>query len=351
MIKTKFLWQALPANTIAYGVEHSRKDSDFERQIAFLLLDVGSEMALKAFLSITENHDRVIVAKNELDKEQKKSPKVDQEVIDLDRKSFFYLTTIAKKLTPEASFNTEDWYELNDLHKLRDRLYHDGNGHNPDTADLEAYVELSRKLLKALLRMDLKPDAWAISQPKRTDGIFTGLAFLSFKDMKNNLSKALDNLGTKISVIIEESKPKYATRRLYWQIKDIWEDMMKYEDHTDDIESKVEMRRARLQALCELTDFDLDQEQADEILENPEEIWFTFGLEILYKDSESESDQYHDAVAFVKNVTSGWIRIRRKKNGKEVTSSINDPEEIYEEYKKLQKWIEKVDEKARAYIL
>ena len=43
-------WQAMPSRIISLALEHAQQNTDFDHQLAFLLLDVGVESALKTYL-------------------------------------------------------------------------------------------------------------------------------------------------------------------------------------------------------------------------------------------------------------------------------------------------------------
>lgn len=49
-------WQVMPAKIIELALEHAEKETDFDHQISFLLLDVGVELILKGYLA-NKKHD------------------------------------------------------------------------------------------------------------------------------------------------------------------------------------------------------------------------------------------------------------------------------------------------------
>ena len=47
-------WQSGPTELISLAIHHLRNNSDFDRRIAFLLLDIGIETLLKTYLTLPD---------------------------------------------------------------------------------------------------------------------------------------------------------------------------------------------------------------------------------------------------------------------------------------------------------
>ena len=55
MIKTQHPWQAGPTELIEFALDRMHKGSDFDRRLAFLILDVGVETLFKTFLTLPDS--------------------------------------------------------------------------------------------------------------------------------------------------------------------------------------------------------------------------------------------------------------------------------------------------------
>ncbi len=53
-IQTMHPWQTGPTELIAFALEQMHKGSDFDRRLAFLILDVGVETLLKTYLTLPD---------------------------------------------------------------------------------------------------------------------------------------------------------------------------------------------------------------------------------------------------------------------------------------------------------
>jgi hypothetical protein len=354
MIKTEFPWQTLPANLIAYGNEHSEKDSEFEQQVGFLLLDVGVETTLKTVYNLPEKYNQVRGIEKKLLKQDAKFKLEITDVVNLDKTSFHFLIDVARELCEEGVMEENDWKKLEYFHSIRNKLYHHGDGITTWKSNLADYAPLSRKLLKAILNVDLEPDAWAdAARLPNKDGSHLGPlgAFYSFGRMEKDLSDSLEKLATEMSVITEHFIPLYTSRRIIRELNHIWEDMMKDEDRAD-AEYIGPMREARRKAFYRLMgqDLSLDNREIDIIIETPSYMWFAIGLSKLYKNYDPELNRYHDVRAFINEVETGRIWLTKKEDGRKIRTNTDDLEEIDREFEALRTWIMKVDKKARAFI-
>ena len=358
MIKTEFPWQFLPANLIAYDWHHSRMDSEFERQVGFLLIDVGVETTLNVLRSQPDNFAAVREIKKLLGKlppgekgskpEVKTPNKTDDEKI-----GFHHLVEISKGLVQDE-MEEIDWKKIEYFHNKRNKLYHDGDGVTPWISSTIEYADMALKLLRSALGVDLQPDAWVVLEPQiRTNGFNTddGL-FYSFDSMAKQISGALDELADELSVITEVIRPKYTSRKFLIAIIHIRQDLLGKEDYGDTIEIKAAVREARKQALNDLLGVDLDDfEMIDQIIGDPRYLWFHVGLKKLCgKKFDQEFDEYLSALSFIDDAPLGRIWIKnRNPDGDFVKKTVHDPAEIYNEFSILLAWIERLNQKARAH--
>jgi hypothetical protein len=127
-------WQIFPTQLILHALSHAEKNTDFDKLVAYLTLDVGVEMTIKTFLE--KYHYRIW---NDLKKEVQKSGR-DIRFCDI-------VEAVGKT---NINIQGIDIADANHYHNLRNDLYHKG-GFPPPEEDLKRYLELAQKLLNVLL--------------------------------------------------------------------------------------------------------------------------------------------------------------------------------------------------------
>lgn len=124
-----------------HAAEHLVNKSDFDRRIAFISIDNAVEVMVKTYLSLPSRirGDRKGPSKKELQEAENSFPTI---LILLEKYG-------ANKLT---GFSLEDieWY-----HRLRNQLYHSGNGITVELAKVEAYFEIASALFESLFEEKL----------------------------------------------------------------------------------------------------------------------------------------------------------------------------------------------------
>jgi hypothetical protein len=143
-------WQSGPTELIEYALRHLRDDSDFNRRIAFLLLDVGIETLFRTYLLLPDD-----VTNSETSYHERR------------KASEGYFHDLVKGLKAAASSRLKgfDLSHIEFYHDLRNKLYHQGNGITVASENVIGYARDAAFLLKALLDVDLtdnivlKPDA------------------------------------------------------------------------------------------------------------------------------------------------------------------------------------------------
>ncbi len=299
-------WQITPSDFIAHAIEHANKNTDFDKQMAFLLLDIGVENALKTFLK--KEHYR------EFEKLKKESAK---EI------SFFAIVTAVKRLTSEKmpEFDPE---RILGFHEQRNDLYHNENRLNPPDDDLRSYIEIAKKILKVLLDIDidklqdkLQKDAdKSQEQPlDKTNHSKTSLI--------KRIEKSIASLQYNSSLIVEHIYPQIATRKVESQLRYI-----RNETGPDDESCpplvRVEFRQQRIDAFNKITgwnfsydEYDMnDYEFVEYIIDNPEQlyVWLAF-QEISNNDWSEGWEEYKKIISFSKYEESKrykWIHEKAK---------------------------------------
>jgi hypothetical protein len=155
MIKTQHPWQAGPTELIEFALERMHKGGDFDRRLAFLILDVAVETLFKTYLTLPESVTQFQSKRND------RNAAVDG--------NFHELLRGVQSANPKkaAIFN---FAYLEYFHNLRNTLYHQGNQVTTIPMNqLEGYARLAVELLHAYLEVDLSTDLetpQAITQPE-----------------------------------------------------------------------------------------------------------------------------------------------------------------------------------------
>jgi hypothetical protein len=126
-------WQVTASKLISHAKEHAKKNTDFDKQMAYLLVDVGVETLFKAYLTQHAYKEY----QNEL---RKKSREL----------NFHDLNLLVMNNTGEALQGIKV-DEADYFHNKRNQIYHQGDGVAPTMENLDRYLELAQKLLSVLL--------------------------------------------------------------------------------------------------------------------------------------------------------------------------------------------------------
>src|SRR5687768_8807840 len=142
MIKTQHPWQVGPTELIEFAVERMHKGSDFDRRLAFLILDVGVETLFKTYLTLPDSFTQFQTSRGDRHKA------VDGNFHEL-------LRGVQSANTKKASGINFAYIEH--FHNLRNTLYHQGNQVTAvPMHQLEGYAKLAVSLLKEYLDVDLE---------------------------------------------------------------------------------------------------------------------------------------------------------------------------------------------------
>ena len=132
-------WQTGPAELIAYAIEHMHRGSDFDRRIAFLLLDVGVETLFKVFLTLPAG---VTGAKTPPHERSRAS------------EGNFHELVAGVRGATGGRFDQSAAHYVQYYHGLRNKLYHQGDGVTVPIRQVEGYASLAVKLLNDLIEVD-----------------------------------------------------------------------------------------------------------------------------------------------------------------------------------------------------
>ncbi len=141
MVKAPHPWQIGPTELIEFALERMHKGGDFDRRLAFLVLDIGVETLLKTYLTLPEGVAQFQIKRGE------RLEAVDGNFHEL-------LRGVQSSNPKKASGLNFDYIEY--YHNLRNTLYHQGNQVTAVSIyQLEGYAKLAADLLSAYLDVDL----------------------------------------------------------------------------------------------------------------------------------------------------------------------------------------------------
>ncbi len=141
MIKTKHPWQTGPTELIEFALDRMHKGSDFDRRLAFLMLDVGVETLFKTFLTLPESVVQFKIKRGER--------------FDASQGNFHELLRGIKASDPNRAEGI-DFAHIEYYHNFRNVLYHQGNQVIAVPLEqLRAYANLAVDLLHEYLDIDL----------------------------------------------------------------------------------------------------------------------------------------------------------------------------------------------------
>lgn len=143
-------WAAGPNEILRHGFELLSDDDDASRRIALLLVGNSVELAAKTFLGLPRRISKLSVSRRELDDASG---------------SFPGLLQLLEKKAPAAVAGI-DLAEIEWFHRLRNKLYHDGNGLTVERSTATSYANLARILFERLF--GIPP---ALRRGRRTDAM------------------------------------------------------------------------------------------------------------------------------------------------------------------------------------
>jgi len=149
MIETQHPWQEGTTELIEFALDRMHKGNDFDRRLAFLILDVGVETLFKTFLTLPES---VTGARTSFSDRNRAA-----------QGGFHGLIEGIEKSTPERA-KKFDLTHVQYYHGIRNTLYHQGNTVATVRDDqLRGYASLAVDLLHEYLDIDLSSK---LNQPK-----------------------------------------------------------------------------------------------------------------------------------------------------------------------------------------
>jgi hypothetical protein len=284
-------WQVAPSEFVEHAIEHANRNNDFDKQMAFLVLDIGVENTLKTYLDKYEH--------KEFERIKKEAAK---EV------SFFAIVTAVKELA-SGKIPEFDSDKILGFHEQRNDLYHNKTRLNPPDDDLKNYINIAKTMLKALLDVDVdKLQEQGLAQTNHSSFLVSGIR-------KNIIS-----LQSNSSIIVEHLYPPIATRTFAAQLKHIrvatGPDDMSYLPSV-----RAEFSQQRIDAFNKITGWEFTEDNhefVEYIIDNPQRlhVWLVL-QEINSNDWSKMWEKYQEAIYFLEHEQVRDNKTEDKK-GKEI---------------------------------
>jgi hypothetical protein len=201
MVKTQHPWQAGPTELIEFALERMHKGSDFDRRLAFLILDVGVETLFKTYLTLPDGVTQFQIKRSER-----------YEAVD---GNFHDLLRGVQNASPKKASSLNFAY-VEHYHNLRNTLYHQGNQVTAVPMNqLQGYAKLAVELLQAYLDVDLSDNLItppAPTSPAKTnddpivDSVEVEISSGRFR-IERRKSQTIDVYSIESNTIVEPTKP------------------------------------------------------------------------------------------------------------------------------------------------
>ena len=133
-------WASGPSEILQHGLSLLDKDSDSNRRLAMLSIDNAVELTIKTFLSLPRRVTGLNLSRKEYQEISESFPQL------LDA-----LEKHAKDKLDGIDLGEIEWF-----HRLRNELYHQGNGLTVDKDKVEIYAELAKILFRNLFGFDVE---------------------------------------------------------------------------------------------------------------------------------------------------------------------------------------------------
>jgi len=134
-------WASGPAEILRHGLELLNNDSDTNRRLAMISIDNAVELMIKTYLSLPRRITKLDISRKQFSEIFESFPKI------LDA-----LEKHASEKIEGINLGEIEWY-----HRLRNELYHQGNGLTVERDKIEIYAELAKILFKNLFGIELLP--------------------------------------------------------------------------------------------------------------------------------------------------------------------------------------------------
>jgi hypothetical protein len=194
-------WSEGPKELLQHAVGHIAHDGDFDRRIAMISIDNAVELMIKTFLSLPR---RKLGTKGPSRKELEEASNSFPELLDL-------LENYAGERLTGVSLDEIEWY-----HRIRNQLYHSGNGITVEVARVQTYLSLAKTLFQTLFETELSLSAESLIQNRL--GVFLGKWGVFEKELIEKAKQL--NLPDKRAEAVIFYRADKATKQIWLQTKE-----------------------------------------------------------------------------------------------------------------------------------
>src|SRR5262249_29413669 len=135
-------WALGPMEILQHGISLLGDDGDAKRRLALLSIDNAVELMLQTFLGLPARVHGIRLSRRELEETCESFPR---------------LLDAIHQHAPEK-LEGIDLAQIEWFHRLRNQLYHNGNGLTVERRKVEDYAEIARNLFRKLFGFDLELD-------------------------------------------------------------------------------------------------------------------------------------------------------------------------------------------------
>lgn len=168
MSKESSPWASGPGEILRHGLDLLKKDSDTNRRLAMISIDNAVELTVKTYLGLPNRVTGLHISRKEFQEISESFPAM------LDALEKY----AADKLTG-IDLGEIEWY-----HRLRNQLYHQGNGLTVERTKIEIYAQLANTLFENLFGVKL---VQKVSESTELFGEF----MMAWRDLEVALSERL----------------------------------------------------------------------------------------------------------------------------------------------------------------
>lgn len=172
MSKESSPWASGPGEILKHGLDLLKKDSDSNRRLAMISIDNAVELTVKTYLGLPNRVTGLRISRKEFQEISESFPAM------LDALEKY----AADKLTG-IDLGEIEWY-----HRLRNQLYHQGNGLTVERNKVEIYAQLANTLFENLFGMKL---VQKVSESTELFGEF----MIAWRDLEVALDENLSGRG------------------------------------------------------------------------------------------------------------------------------------------------------------
>jgi len=136
-------WASGPGEILRHGLELLRIDSDRNRRLAIISVDNSVELMMKTFLGLPKRINGLSITRKDYDECSESFPRL--------------LDALEKHAADKLigiDLGSVEWY-----HRLRNQLYHEGNGLTVERDKVTVYSELAKVLFKNLFGFEIADPA------------------------------------------------------------------------------------------------------------------------------------------------------------------------------------------------